>query len=83
MNGGEAFLASDVPAILKYTRNVYYVDNLQIAMLEKGGVTCSPFKTALRYLNSDASSTLTGTRAKSSITYCITTLRCLKKFGNF
>lgn len=39
VNGGEAFLASDVPAILKYTRNVYYVDNLQIARLEKGGVT--------------------------------------------
>ena len=37
--GGEAFLASDVPAILNYTRTVYYVDNLQIARLEKGAVT--------------------------------------------
>lgn len=37
--GGETFLASDVPAILNYTRKVYYVDNLQIAVLEKGGVT--------------------------------------------
>lgn len=37
--GGEAFLASDVPAILNYTRTVYYVDNLQIAQLEKGAVT--------------------------------------------
>lgn len=37
--GGETFLASDVPAILNYTRKVYYVDNLQIACLEKGGVT--------------------------------------------
>ncbi|MDE6504897.1 MAG: glutamine--fructose-6-phosphate transaminase (isomerizing) [Clostridia bacterium] len=36
---GESFLASDVPAILKYTKNVYYVDNLQIAKLERGGVT--------------------------------------------
>ena len=35
---GESFLASDVPAILKYTKNVYYVDNLQIAKLEIGGV---------------------------------------------
>ena len=37
--GGDAFLASDVPAILKYTKSVYYVDNMQIARLEKGGVT--------------------------------------------
>ena len=37
--GGETFLASDVPAILNYTRKVYYVDNLQITCLEKGGVT--------------------------------------------
>lgn len=37
--GGEAFLASDVPAILKYTKSVYYVDNLQIARLERGRAT--------------------------------------------
>ena len=37
--GGETFLASDVPAILNYTRKVYYVDNMQITCLEKGGVT--------------------------------------------
>ncbi len=37
--GGDSFIASDVPAILKYTKSVYYVDNLQIARLEKGGVT--------------------------------------------
>lgn len=37
--GQEAFLASDVPAILNYTRKVYYVDNLQIARLERGKVT--------------------------------------------
>lgn len=37
--GGDAFLASDVPAILKYTKSVYYVDNMQIARLERGGVT--------------------------------------------
>ncbi|MCD7955813.1 MAG: glutamine--fructose-6-phosphate transaminase (isomerizing) [Lachnospiraceae bacterium] len=34
---GEAFLASDVPAILKYTRNVYYIGNLEMARLTKGG----------------------------------------------
>ena len=33
-----AFLASDVPAILKYTRSVYYIDNLQVARLSPGSV---------------------------------------------
>lgn len=33
---GETFLASDVPAILKYTREVYYIDNLQSARLCPG-----------------------------------------------
>ncbi|WP_296835592.1 glutamine--fructose-6-phosphate transaminase (isomerizing) [Marvinbryantia sp.] len=36
---GESYLASDVPAILKYTRNVYYIGNLEIGRLEKGKVT--------------------------------------------
>lgn len=36
---GETFLASDVPAFLKYTRDVYYVDNLEMGRLEKGKVT--------------------------------------------
>ncbi|MCC8050537.1 MAG: glutamine--fructose-6-phosphate transaminase (isomerizing) [Clostridiales bacterium] len=35
---GEAYLASDVPAILKHTRNVYYIDNLEMARLAKGKV---------------------------------------------
>ena len=35
----EAFLASDVPAILKFTRNVYYIDNLQVARVQPGKVT--------------------------------------------
>ncbi len=34
-----AFLASDVPAILKYTRRVYYIDNLEMARLRPGEVT--------------------------------------------
>ncbi|MCD7882442.1 MAG: glutamine--fructose-6-phosphate transaminase (isomerizing) [Lachnospiraceae bacterium] len=34
---GEAYLASDVPAILKYTRNVYYIGNLEMARLTKDG----------------------------------------------
>ena len=33
-----AFLASDVPAILKYTRSVYYIDHLQVACLSPGSV---------------------------------------------
>lgn len=36
---GETFLASDVPAILKYTRSIYYLDNMEIARLEKGKAT--------------------------------------------
>ena len=36
---GESYVASDVPAILKYTRNVYYIGNHEIAKLEKGKVT--------------------------------------------
>ena len=36
---GECYLASDVPAILKYTRKVYYIGNLEIGRLQKGNVT--------------------------------------------
>lgn len=36
---GAAYLASDVPAILKYTRNVYYIGNMEIGRLQKGSVT--------------------------------------------
>ena len=32
------YLASDVPAILEYTRNVYYIDNLEAACLKKDKV---------------------------------------------
>ncbi len=34
----ESYVASDVPAILKYTRKVYYIGNMEIAKLEKGNV---------------------------------------------
>ena len=33
---GETFLASDVPAILKYTRDIYYIDNLQSVRILPG-----------------------------------------------
>ena len=36
---GESYLASDVPAILKYTRNVYYIGNMEIGRLRRGEVT--------------------------------------------
>ena len=39
LEDGGAYLASDVPAILKYTRNVYYIGNMEIGKLEKGKVT--------------------------------------------
>ena len=35
---GESFLASDVPAILKYTRQVSYIGNLEVARLAPGTV---------------------------------------------
>lgn len=35
---GNTYLASDVPAILKYTKDVYYIDNLEMACLQKGEV---------------------------------------------
>lgn len=34
----ETFIASDVPAILKYTRDVYYIDNLEMAKITGGNV---------------------------------------------
>lgn len=39
VSDGESYLASDVPAILKYTRQVYYIGNLEIARLQKGAIT--------------------------------------------
>ena len=39
VENGESYLASDVPAILKYTRNVYYIGNMEMARLSGGDVT--------------------------------------------
>ncbi|MDE5563964.1 MAG: glutamine--fructose-6-phosphate transaminase (isomerizing) [Oscillospiraceae bacterium] len=39
LSGDAAYIASDVPAILKYTNQVYYIGNLEIARLGKGEVT--------------------------------------------
>ncbi len=36
---GETYVASDVPAILKYTRKVYYIGNLEMARLSGDQVT--------------------------------------------
>jgi glucosamine--fructose-6-phosphate aminotransferase (isomerizing) len=36
---GESFLASDVTPIIKYTKNVYYIGNEQVARLGKGTVS--------------------------------------------
>lgn len=35
---GETFIASDVPAILNYTRKVYYIGNMEMARLTADGV---------------------------------------------
>ncbi len=39
VSDGDCYLASDVPAILKYTRNVYYIGNLEIGSLKDGQIT--------------------------------------------
>ena len=36
VSDGETYIASDVPAILNYTRNVYYIGNLEMARLAAG-----------------------------------------------
>ena len=36
---GDCFVASDVPAILKYTRSVYYIGNMEIGRLVDGKAT--------------------------------------------
>ncbi|HAJ74609.1 MAG TPA: glutamine--fructose-6-phosphate transaminase (isomerizing) [Lachnospiraceae bacterium] len=37
VNEGETYVASDVPAILKYTKNVYYIDSMEMGRLTKDG----------------------------------------------
>ena len=37
-NADGTYIASDVPAILKYTNNVYYIDNLEAACLTKNNI---------------------------------------------
>ena len=36
---GNCYIASDVPAILKYTRNVYYIGNMELGRLADGKAT--------------------------------------------
>ena len=36
---GESYIASDVPAILKHTRNVYYIGNMELGRVQKGKIT--------------------------------------------
>ncbi|MGN1399045.1 MAG: glutamine--fructose-6-phosphate transaminase (isomerizing) [Erysipelotrichaceae bacterium] len=38
LKANESFIASDVPAILKYTNQVYYLDNMELAKITKGQV---------------------------------------------
>ena len=38
-NDDGTYLASDIPAILKYTKNVYYIGNMEAACLKKDKVT--------------------------------------------
>ena len=36
---GQTYMASDVPAILKYTNQIYYIGNLEMARLDEGKAT--------------------------------------------
>lgn len=38
VSDGNSYVASDVPAILNYTREVYYIGNMEIARIGKGSV---------------------------------------------
>ena len=38
LSEGNSYIASDVPAILKYTRSVYYIDNMEFARVTAGNV---------------------------------------------
>ena len=38
VNEEDSYIASDVPAILKYTRQVYYIDNMEFARVTAGNV---------------------------------------------
>ncbi|QSO48033.1 glutamine--fructose-6-phosphate transaminase (isomerizing) [Alicyclobacillus mengziensis] len=39
---GENFIASDIPAILEYTRDVYVLDDGEMAIVRRDGMTCYP-----------------------------------------
>ena len=39
MKGEDVYMASDVSALLPYTRDVYYIENLELARLTRGGIT--------------------------------------------
>ena len=39
VNDGDCYVASDVPAILNYTRNVYYIGNMEIGRLADSHIT--------------------------------------------
>ncbi len=56
---GQCYLASDVPAILKYTRSVYYIGNMELARLANGGVCfynldCEPIQKEITNITWDS-----------------------------
>ena len=58
-NGKDAFIASDVPAILNHTRKVYYIDNMEMARLKEGSIEfynidCEPLVKTLTEITWDA-----------------------------
>ncbi len=58
-DGADAYIASDVPAILNHTRTVYYIDNMEMAALKEGSIEffnidCEPIVKTLTEITWDA-----------------------------
>lgn len=58
-NGKNVYIASDVPAILNYTRKVYYIDNMELARLKEGSIEffnidCEPLMKTVTEITWDA-----------------------------
>ena len=58
---GETYLASDVPAILQYTRKIFYIGNQEIAVLKEGkanffSIDCEEIAKEIKYIDWDAES---------------------------